>query len=196
MKKAFIFDWGGVLIKDPAISLVNYCARQLKVSPSDLKTNLKIHLRPFQLDEITEKVFWSRICKSLRIKPPTNSLWRQAADHVFKENKEIFSLLESLRISGYKTAILSDTELPMVDYFFDHAYDRYFDVHTFSCLEHLVKPYPEIYLRTLKKLKVLPQEAVFIDDRQINIDGAKNVGIDTILFFDQKQLIRDLKIWL
>ncbi len=82
------------------------------------------------------------------------------------------------------------------DYFFDHAYDRYFDVHTFSCLEHLVKPYPEIYLRTLKKLKVLPQEAVFIDDRQINIDGAKNVGIDTILFFDQKQLVEDLKIWL
>ncbi len=196
MLKAIIFDWGGVLIDNPATDLIDYCARQLKVSSSDLKTNLEIHLRPFQLGEISEKTFWSRICKPLQVKPPTNSLWRQAADQVFKENEEIFSLLESLKANGYKTAILSDTELPMVDYFFNHNYHHYFDVYTFSCLEHLVKPDPTIYLKTLNKLQVSPSEAIFIDDKPKNIRGAQKVGLSSIVFHDFKQLVQDLRIYL
>ena len=52
------------------------------------------------------------------------------------------------------------------------------------------KPFPEIYKLSLKNLGVLPEEAIFIDDRQKNIDGAEAVGIKSILYKD----LNDLKL--
>ena len=55
------------------------------------------------------------------------------------------------------------------------------------------KPEPEIFTKVLKIIKMKPEETVFIDDVQKFLDGAKSVGMHTILFKNRVQLIRDLK---
>jgi len=57
----------------------------------------------------------------------------------------------------------------------------------------MIKPFPEIYNYTLNKYKLNAQDCVFIDDRQINIDGAIKCGIKGILFNTPKELINQLK---
>lgn len=52
------------------------------------------------------------------------------------------------------------------------------------------KPHKNIYRITLKKLKVRPQECVFIDDKPENLVPAKELGIKTILY---KQNLTELK---
>jgi HAD superfamily hydrolase (TIGR01509 family) len=50
------------------------------------------------------------------------------------------------------------------------------------------KPHREIYQIALDITHRAPDEAVFIDDRQLNLDGAKELGIHTIEFQDVGQL--------
>jgi FMN phosphatase YigB (HAD superfamily) len=47
----------------------------------------------------------------------------------------------------------------------------------FSAEEGIQKPDPLIYRRTLSRLEVEPQEAIFIDDWLESVEGARNVGL-------------------
>jgi FMN phosphatase YigB (HAD superfamily) len=98
----------------------------------------------------------------------------------------------NLKKNGYKVGFLSNTEIPTMNYFYENGYDRYFDVKIFSCVEKTVKPEGKIYLIALEKLKVKPQEAVFIDDKPKYVEGAKKVGINGILFKTAEQLRKEL----
>ena len=44
----------------------------------------------------------------------------------------------------------------------------------------------------LDLLHVLPHEAVFIDDRHINVDGAMSIGMQAVRFTDVAHLRADL----
>jgi 2-haloacid dehalogenase len=57
-----------------------------------------------------------------------------------------------------------------------------------SGAEKLLKPDPAIYYLALHRFGLKPEEALFIDDRQINVDGALAVGMDAHLFIDADDL--------
>jgi putative hydrolase of the HAD superfamily len=58
-----------------------------------------------------------------------------------------------------------------------------FDAETFSSACGLVKPEPEIYLRTLAALGVEPGEALFVGDgANDELGGAERVGMTPVLF--------------
>ena len=56
-----------------------------------------------------------------------------------------------------------------------------------------VKPEPQIYRHCLDALAVQPSEALFIDDRDVNLQQARAAGIRTIRFDSVAQLRRDLQ---
>ncbi len=58
----------------------------------------------------------------------------------------------------------------------------YFDHVTFSCEIGVLKPEPEIYEHALRGLGVAPAEAVFLDDRPENVEGARHLGLHAELF--------------
>jgi len=57
----------------------------------------------------------------------------------------------------------------------------------------MVKPYPEIYHLTLDRIGCESHEAVFIDDKQENVDAAEKLGISGIVFHDREQAIEELE---
>lgn len=58
--------------------------------------------------------------------------------------------------------------------------------------EKMIKPDKAIYELTLKRFKIDPAKALFIDDNLANIKGAQNVGLTTIHFKSTMQLRGDL----
>ena len=64
-----------------------------------------------------------------------------------------------------------------------------FPSHEMNC----IKPDPEIYKKALKRMKLKPEETVFIDDIKKFVKGAEKIGIKGIHFKNSKQLIKDLK---
>jgi putative hydrolase of the HAD superfamily len=55
-----------------------------------------------------------------------------------------------------------------------------------------VKPEPEIYLRCLSALGVSPEEALFVDDRAVNIEGARALGMHAVLFEGEDALAAEV----
>jgi len=56
----------------------------------------------------------------------------------------------------------------------------------------MMKPEPEVFLHLLATFNLRPEESVFIDDLQANIESAKQVGLHTIWFKDAVQCRREL----
>lgn len=196
MIKAIYFDWGGVLIDDPAPELITYCAEYLKVSEEEFG---RVHRRfepDFQKGTISEDKLWEKICFELGVpKPKVQSLWGDAVRYVFSEKKEVFALIHSLRRNGYKIGFLSNTEIPAMNFFQEQGYEV-FDAVIFSCAEGIRKPERRIYEIALEELGVKPEEAVFVDDKKKNIEGAEKVGMKTVLFKNPDQLKEELTSFL
>ncbi len=190
--KAVVFDWGGVLIDDPADDLIRYCSKALGVSVEQFEEAHEKYAPEFQKGLIAEPEFWKKICSDLNVSPPkASSLWGEAFRHVYSPKEEMFDLATSLKKNRYKTGLLSNTEAPAVKYFHEHYYPM-FDVLIFSCNEKTIKPERTIYEVTLAKLGTKPSETVFIDNRGDYIQGARRVGIKTILFKDPSDTIAKL----
>jgi epoxide hydrolase-like predicted phosphatase len=190
--RAVIFDWGGVLIEDPAPGLFKYCAKALGVGEEQYRIAFNICMDDFQTGRVTEQQFWQNMTNRLRVPmPKAGSLWGEAFAAVYTPRQELFTLAGRLQQAGCKTAILSNTEKPAVELIRKQKYDV-FDVEVFSCLEGITKPDRKIYDLTLDRLRIPAGQTLFIDDRQDFIDGAKQAGLQTILFKNVNQLKKDL----
>ncbi|MEN3013506.1 MAG: HAD family phosphatase [Endomicrobiia bacterium] len=197
--KAVIFDWGGVIIKDPAYKMLKFCADFLRVDKHRLEIVYSKYKEKFQKGKITENQLFDKMISELNLKvkiKPKFSLWKKAVRKIFKVNKRIIYLIKKLKKQNYKIAILSNTEVPAVEYFYEKGFNKYFDVKVFSCEVGFVKPQKEIYKIALKRLKSKPQEVIFIDDNEEYVNSAKKIKINAVLFKNFKKLIYDLKFYL
>lgn len=180
--KSVLFDWGGVLIEDPAPGLVRYCAQVLNVSKEEYEKAYRQLSENFQKNLISEDTFWERISSELKVpKPKRSSLWADAFKAVYIPRKEMFTLAVELKGKGYKTAVLSNTEIPAMQYFYELGYDI-FEVMVFSCAEGTIKPESKIFEIALTKLDCKPEQSVFIDDNPEFIEAAREFGLHAILF--------------
>jgi putative hydrolase of the HAD superfamily len=55
------------------------------------------------------------------------------------------------------------------------------------------KPDQEIYRLALKQVQVLPDEAVFVDDFPVNIEGCEKAGMRGILFRDPDIVVQEIR---
>jgi FMN phosphatase YigB (HAD superfamily) len=190
--RAVLFDWGGVLIEDPAPGLMDYCARALQVPVEDYTRTHNEHSAAFQKGLVAEEAFWRRVCSDLNRPVPTqSSLWGEAFRAVYSPREEVFALVRQLRENGHKTSLLSNTEAPAMEFFLELGYDV-FDTLTFSCAEGAFKPEREIYEIAARKLGTAPAQCVLIDDRLDFIEGARNAGMKGIVYKDLVQVKGEL----
>jgi len=192
--ESVIFDWGGVLIDDPAPGLIRYCADVLHVSDEHFIEAYGKFEVDFRKGAISEDSFWVQLAGELNVsRPAPVSLWGQAFAEVYKPKEDMFSLVSLLSNNGYKTALLSNTEIPAMQYFYQQQYDM-FDVLVFSCWERLKKPERKIYELVLERLNSRPNQSVFIDDKPKCIKGAQEAGLNTILFESVSQVKKELSL--
>jgi epoxide hydrolase-like predicted phosphatase len=186
--ESVIFDWGGVLIDDPRPGLLRYCADAFGIPPERYTPAHDSFLDEFHKGMISEERFWHEIGQRLgEPAPQVPSLWSEAFRSAYVPRPEMFSLVSSLHNRGYRTAILSNTELPAVEFFHELNYDM-FDVLVFSCVEGAMKPERRIYEITLERLRSKARRSIFIDDRQDYIQGARQAGLHTIIFESCEQV--------
>ena len=70
---------------------------------------------------------------------------------------------------------------------------RYFPVFFSSCFLGLRKPDEAIYRAVLQVTQRAPAECIFVDDREVNLECPRELGIHTVRFQDAAQLRRELK---
>jgi len=70
---------------------------------------------------------------------------------------------------------------------------NYFSVFFSSCYLGVSKPDPQIYRLALDLSQRQAEECVFIDDRSLNLECARQLGLHTIQFLNARQLESDLR---
>jgi len=109
------------------------------------------------------------------------------------QNTAMLAWQQQLKKRGLLTAILSnmgDDVLANVERELEWIHS--FDVLVWSFQVHMVKPNPAIYRYTLKKLGTWPEETLFLDDRVVNVEAARAVGMKAIEFSTVERLREEL----
>ncbi len=70
---------------------------------------------------------------------------------------------------------------------------NYFSVFFSSCYLGVAKPHPQIYRMALDISQRQAEECICIDDRPINLESARSLGLHTIQFLNAGQLENDLR---
>ncbi len=192
--KCIIFDWGGVLIDNPTEDFATECSKRIGVNVRDLIKSYSNYADQFERGFLTESELWQKMGERLNIKiPNSNSLWLDCFKKIYSPREEVIELAKKLRNGGYKIALLSNTETPAMNYFYQLQYN-FFDNSVFSCAEGYIKPESQIYHILLKKINISANRVLFIDDKKVNIQSAQNIGMKAILFNNFKQLVNELRI--
>lgn len=77
--------------------------------------------------------------------------------------------------------------------FVEKPASHYFDSIVLSSEVGLVKPDVRIYELSVKQLGVETEDCVFIDDLEKNVIGAREAGMQAIVYKDFEQFLSDLE---
>lgn len=110
-------------------------------------------------------------------------------------NEPMIELMRDLRGRGYRMALLTNNVreweplwrslLPV---------DEIFELIVDSAFVGMRKPEPEIYQLTLERLGYPPPaECLFIDDVEVNVEAARELGLATVHFRDNEQAIPEIE---
>ena len=104
-----------------------------------------------------------------------------------------------LRKEGYRVVLLSNTNPIVMEWAlspaFDgrgHALSDYFDALYLSYRYRMMKPDPAFFRAVLEGEQVRPEELLFVDDGQVNIDTAAHLGIRTMLVENNADWTEDI----
>lgn len=197
MIKNIIFDIGGVLFDDSDKNLekvLNKNEEEIKsISKVAFGGNFKKCLLG-QLDiedyinELKER--YSELSSELEY-----VLSPQNYNKTFPIMKDTFNLILELKKQGYKIYLLSNITKASFKYI-NNVIDltKYFDGGLYSYQEGMVKPNYDFYKSLLKKYNLYEKETIFFDDKDKNIQAAKELGIKSVKFKSIDDITNNLSI--
>ena len=164
MIKVIAFDMVGVLVTEKDINL----------SPEEDK------LERLFGDNIDDADY---LTKARKIVPEDSVVIRMTEDIIEKLYKvkdlKIFEKIKT-KYNDVKIIIATNHVSFARNYIDKHLDTNYLDDVIISAEVHKLKPNADFYQLLLDKYNVNPDEMLFVDDSQKNVDGAKELGIKTI----------------
>ncbi len=155
----------------------------------------------FRLDydrgTLTAAEYWTSIAGTAGIELSVDQiveLRRMDVSMWSRLNESVLRWVRELRAAGLKTALLSNMHDDMVQHLRrNSAWASNFDCLTLSSAIGVAKPDAEIFKHCLKCLQLDPHQALFIDDRETNVQAAEAEGIPAIVAPTTKELRAKLK---
>jgi len=185
MIKAFIFDFAGVITTTDA-----YWQWIGERNLDGKKAVFQKLSEDVDRAHITHQEFVTGFAREMSVAEET--VWPEIKTR-FLLNGELISLIVELK-KQYKIALLSNFTYPWISELLkEHHLQEYFDEMLISSEEKMIKPDPQFFYKMLEALNIEPNEAVFLDDKPSNVEGAKKLGIHAFLFTTNEQFKSDLQ---
>lgn len=195
--RAVILDYGEVLCYPPTPEEIDRMARVFHVNSGDYPEMYTRSRGSYDRGDIAPAVYWSNLAESTGVRiddEMIENLRKWDVEMWSSVNAQMIEWADRIRAAGLKTGILSNMETDMVCHMREHfAWLNNFHCQTFSCEVGSIKPDHAIYQHCLRSLDVRPTETLFVDDRKVNVDAARALGITAIQFQSIEQLRQDLE---
>lgn len=195
MIRAIIFDFGNVVCTFD-MKLFGQRLSQLSGIPIErLNEMMKVsyHLsREYESGLVTSDEFYDSVTTKFGSLVGKNEFIHAFSD-IFTPIPSTFRLIKALK-PVYKLGLLSNTNEWHYEYGIKpvEVYPL-FDAVTLSFQVKAMKPDERIYRDALSKLHCSPEECVYIDDLQENVDAAAALGITGIRYTNHAALIDGLR---
>ena len=189
MIKAILFDADGVVIKARTRFFSDRFAEKQGVPVSEVIPFFKNEMRLAFLNR-------ADIRESVKAYLPRWN-WKGSADDFLSywfgeespRNEEVLKFIDDLRSFGIKCYIATDREKYWGDYLIENVgLKNHFDGFMFSYDIGYEKHVPEYFLEVLQKLSLNPNEVMYFDDDQKNVDVAKSVGLNAHFYVNLESL--------
>jgi epoxide hydrolase-like predicted phosphatase len=202
--RGLLVDWGGVLTSGLNDALGRWAELDdldfdayyqavvgwLAATPAEAELN-PIHALERGLIAVPdfERELASRLIRRDGTPVPAAGLIERMFAHL-EHQPQMAALVRRARSHGIKTALLSNS---WGNTYPRDAWDGMFDDIVISGEVQLRKPDPEIFLLSASRLGLEPQECVFVDDLEVNVDGARGFGMIAIHHTSYDETRRELE---
>jgi putative hydrolase of the HAD superfamily len=202
--RAIVSDFGGVLttpllgsferVQDEIQIPAEYLGKALRAAAEERGDNPLFELERGELEESEFLELLSTNLEPLLGHRPHLHRFREVYFDALDPNEPMIELMRELKASGLKMAMLTNNvreweplwrSMMPVDEIFEEVVDSAF----VGCR----KPEGRIYRLTLERIGLPPEACLFVDDLQVNCEGAEKAGMKAVHFRDNEQAIGEIR---
>lgn len=193
--EAVIFDLGRVLVDvDLTKGIFKYTLSEEKPSEKQVLDSLMkdSFYQDYACGRFPAERFQQEFCRRLNLDMDFET-FKNEWNNVFKPNPGMEKLVRQVA-KNYKIGLLSDIG-PL---HWEHlqqtlTFLKLFPNPVLSYRIGLLKPDKKTYLLAADSVETAPERCLFIDDREVNVQGAEKTGMTALLFEGIEKLSADLK---
>jgi putative hydrolase of the HAD superfamily len=147
--------------------------------------------------EISETIFLEKLTVQLAPllgHPPEMHRFKEIYFEALQPNPEMIDLMRELKAAGYRMAMLTNnvreweplwrSMLPV-----DEIFETVVDSGFVGCR----KPESKIYSLTLERVGAAAESCLFVDDVEVNCEGARRAGMTAVHFQSNEQAIAEIR---
>jgi putative hydrolase of the HAD superfamily len=192
---AIFWDVGGVLLTDAwDRSQRKRALEQFKLDEEEFQDRHEMVVSSLECGKIGFDEYLDRTI-FYRPRPFAREVFKDYVFSLSQPHREVIALAEELTRSGKYLMGTINNESRELNLYRIQTFGlrELFSVFVSSCFVGLRKPEEGIYRMALELTQKSPEDCCFIDDRALNLDYARQIGMHTIEMRDVEQLRRDLR---
>jgi putative hydrolase of the HAD superfamily len=195
--RAVVLDYGEVLCERPNKDALQRMAQVIGIEPDRFFELYGTSRDPYDRGAISPDEYWNDFAKraGMRIDSSVVKQLRSLDTEMWSgTSPEMMEWVDRLNESELTTAVLSNMQHDMAAYARKNfPWFAHLDHQILSCEVGLIKPDPAIFRETVRRVGVRPEEALFVDDREANVNAARGTDMVAIRFQSPKQLRGELE---
>ncbi len=192
--KAVVFDFGGVVATVDHTQLAQFMMDSFPISKEE--ATLLLHAWATHLkEEGNEMQFWQQYTASLNVLLSSDwlSQFQAAQACALQAIPQTINAIFKLKGEGYQVALLSNVTKQHAAIIRSLGYYTLFQPALLSYEIKVKKPDPRAFRILLHQLSLHPEEILFIDDQNANVQAAESLGIQGIHFIHPETLEEELQ---
>lgn len=192
--KAILFDYDGVMTLDKTgtESICNYISKIIGIDSAIFESKYREFYPELFDTQISYEDIWDRLCANVGVNIPIKILYDSFINTPI--DKEMHNLVKELRNKNYITALVTDNKTDRIRIIKEHFnLNKYFNEIIVSDEVGSAKNTETIFIKTLEKINLEPNECIFIDNHENNLIAPEKLGMITYYFDDKNRNINRLK---
>jgi len=190
----FLLDIGMVLVSLNFKPLADKMRALAGLEPAQLQTVLTADglVQKYESGKIEGTAFYEEVCRRIGIRIPWPD-FLEAWDSVFDQSLLPDDMLAAVAHNVHLWAISNTNKLHFEFMARQFTFLRHFEGLILSYEVGALKPDARIFLHALEKTHAQPSEVLFVDDQEVNVRAAQDLGIDAFQFLNPDQFAVELK---
>lgn len=186
---AVVLDYGNVISRPQDPEALDRMSRIVGVKVEVLADAMWYFREPYDAGVISDEQYWREITNRVSgARLDSLAIWELTALDAFSwsiEDPAMISWMVGIRRTGIPVAVLSNMPETLAQYVLHNkSWSQLVGKIVVSAEVKCTKPHPDIFRKIVDSLEMRAENILFVDDRENNVAGAKDFGMQVLQFTD------------